>query len=116
MEEMFCYLSVDFAVEQAMATIVSAFPHGLRSDGTISGWRGIYRQEDDNGHLIIMRSYCDGYGNTMVVLCENMSDSTRVAVVVSPENRGTVASRFKSTLADALDGHIIDSDPDCFFF
>ena len=103
------HLGVDLPVESVVQELRRILPNGWRDDQVMSEWCGTYINEN-NGRTVILKRYMDGYGNTMVVLVEDLSGISYVVVTVSPNDDGHVAYGLRRALKDALEEHIVDSD------
>ena len=106
MEEEFLCLHVRRSVEQTVQAVRAALPSGVRTDGTIATWGGVYSQENDGACQLTMRCFQDGYGNALVVLFLKEPDGTKVVMLVTPDDHGRVAMELKAKVACALESNL----------
>ena len=95
----------DIPLVPTLSLIESGFPVGLRPDLTVSQWRNLVVRDDDEPQ-IALALYEDGYGNTMVVLCEGLGSSTRVTLAITPQKANSDMAILTARVSTILQSHM----------
>jgi hypothetical protein len=88
MDEALSYLGVLAPIDEVVATLHRVLPGAVRSNGTRAQRHGTYNHSGPDEKMVTLQRFSDGYGDTICLLIERITDVTYIVTGVAPDDRG----------------------------